>query len=218
MRAQPPTAGTNRSAFLAGGRQPSGRSRCLTRPREPRGGLPRLRRPSTAVLSAVEGGLHTTRTADDFYTAHHELGPSDILSVLSGQPYLFSSKAPITGFNEHRTSLHLTRDAGRPEAAGLLDRSPGPRRTIPYPAAMGSRHNIAILPFANRRHKCLLWRVLCGEKSPHAGEITRMPWCTWSPRFRRDAAVRGRPMGRSIRPARIYTYRRQTHPMPLLPS
>jgi len=106
-----------------------------------------------------------TVTADDFYTAHHELGHTMYYRAYSAQPYLFRDGAN-DGFHEAIGDFAAL-NAETPDylkQLGLIDAVPGPEADIPYLLRM-ALDKIAILPFAIVVDKWR-WGVFSGEITP----------------------------------------------------
>jgi peptidyl-dipeptidase A len=106
-----------------------------------------------------------TITADDFYTAHHELGHNMYQRAYAGQPFLFRGGAN-DGFHEAIGDFAglnaLTPDYLK--QIGLIETVPGPDADIPYLLKMGL-DKIAILPFALIVDKWR-WEVFSGQVTP----------------------------------------------------
>jgi peptidyl-dipeptidase A len=108
-----------------------------------------------------------TVTADDFYTAHHELGHNMYQRAYADQPYFFRGGAN-DGFHEAIGDFAglnaLT--PGYLKSLGLIDKVPGPDADIPYLLNM-ALDKVAILPFALIMDKWR-WGVFSGSiKPPH---------------------------------------------------
>jgi peptidyl-dipeptidase A len=106
-----------------------------------------------------------TVTADDFYTAHHELGHNMYQRAYQGQPYLFRNGAN-DGFHEAIGDFAglnaLTPDYLK--QLGLIDTVPGPAADIPYLLRM-SLDKVPILAFAISVDKWR-WGVFSGKIPP----------------------------------------------------
>ena len=106
-----------------------------------------------------------TVTADDFYTAHHELGHNMYQRAYQGQPYLFREGAN-DGFHEAVGDFAglnaLTPDYLK--QLGLIETVPGPEADIPYLLKM-ALDKVAILPFALLIDKWR-WSVFSGAITP----------------------------------------------------
>jgi len=108
-----------------------------------------------------------TVTADDFYTAHHELGHNMYQRAYEDQPYLFRSGAN-DGFHEAIGDFAALNAVtpGYLKSLGLIDQIPGQEADIPYLLNM-ALDKIAILPFALIMDKWR-WGVFSGAiKSAH---------------------------------------------------
>lgn len=106
-----------------------------------------------------------TVTADDFYTAHHELGHTMYTRAYAGQPFLFQSGAN-DGFHEAIGDF-AGLNALTPEylkALGIIDAVPGPEADIPYQLRM-ALDKIPILAFALIVDKWR-WAVFSGQIAP----------------------------------------------------
>jgi peptidyl-dipeptidase A len=106
-----------------------------------------------------------TVTADDFYTAHHELGHNMYQRAYAAQPYLFRDGAN-DGFHEAIGDFAAL-NAETPDylkQLGLIDAVPGPEADIPYLLRM-ALDKIAILPFAIVVDKWR-WGVFSGQITP----------------------------------------------------
>jgi len=106
-----------------------------------------------------------TVTADDFYTAHHELGHNMYQRAYAGQPYLFRDGAN-DGFHEAIGDFAglnaLTPDYLK--RLGLIDTVPGPEADIPYQLRL-ALDKIPILAFALIMDKWR-WGVFSGQITP----------------------------------------------------
>lgn len=106
-----------------------------------------------------------TVTADDFYTAHHELGHNMYQRAYQDQPYLFREGAN-DGFHEAIGDFAglnaLTPDYLK--QLGLIETVPGPEADIPYLLNM-ALDKVAILPFALIIDKWR-WGVFSGAITP----------------------------------------------------
>ncbi len=106
-----------------------------------------------------------TVTADDFYTAHHELGHNMYQRAYQHQPYLFKNGAN-DGFHEAIGDFAglnaLT--PGYLKQLGLIDRLPGPEADIPYLLRM-ALDKVPILAFAIIVDKWR-WGVFSGQITP----------------------------------------------------
>jgi len=106
-----------------------------------------------------------TVTADDFYTAHHELGHNMYQRAYQDQPYLFREGAN-DGFHEAVGDFAglnaLTPDYLK--QLGLIETVPGPEADIPYLLNM-ALDKVAILPFALIIDKWR-WGVFSGAITP----------------------------------------------------
>jgi peptidyl-dipeptidase A len=106
-----------------------------------------------------------TVTADDFYTAHHELGHNMYQRAYQDQPYLFRDGAN-DGFHEAVGDFAglnaLTPDYLK--QLGLIETVPGPEADIPYLLNM-ALDKVAILPFALIIDKWR-WGVFSGAITP----------------------------------------------------
>ena len=106
-----------------------------------------------------------TVNADDFFTAHHELGHNMYQRAYQHQPFLFKSGAN-DGFHEAIGDFAglnaLTPDYLR--QLGLIDRVPGPQADIPYLLRM-SLDKVPILAFAIAVDKWR-WGVFAGKIPP----------------------------------------------------
>jgi peptidyl-dipeptidase A len=106
-----------------------------------------------------------TVTADDFYTAHHELGHLMYQRAYASQPFLFENGAN-DGFHEAIGDFAAL-NALTPtylKDLGIIDRVPGPESDIPYLLRM-ALDKIAILPFALIMDKWR-WAVFSGQITP----------------------------------------------------
>lgn len=106
-----------------------------------------------------------TVTADDFFTAHHELGHNMYQRAYQGQPYLFRGGAN-DGFHEAIGDFAgmnaLT--PGYLQQLGLIDRVPGPEADIAYLLRL-ALDQVPFLPFALIVDKWR-WGVFSGQISP----------------------------------------------------
>ncbi|MEJ1968213.1 MAG: M2 family metallopeptidase [Rhizomicrobium sp.] len=106
-----------------------------------------------------------TVTADDFYTAHHELGHNMYQRAYAGQPFLFRNGAN-DGFHEAIGDFAglsaLTPDYLK--QLGLIDTVPGPEADIPYLLRM-ALDKVAFLPFGLIVDKWR-WDVFAGKVAP----------------------------------------------------
>jgi hypothetical protein len=106
-----------------------------------------------------------TITADDFYTAHHELGHNMYQRAYKNQPYLFRNGAN-DGFHEAIGDFAglnaLTPDYLR--QLGLIDQVPGPQSDVPYLLRM-ALDKVPFLAFALIVDKWR-WGVFCGQITP----------------------------------------------------
>ena len=106
-----------------------------------------------------------TITADDFYTAHHELGHNIYQRAYEGQPFLFKNGAN-DGFHEAIGDF-AGLNALTPEylkQLGLIDRVPGPEADIPYLLRM-ALDKVPIIAFAIIVDKWR-WGVFSGQITP----------------------------------------------------
>jgi peptidyl-dipeptidase A len=106
-----------------------------------------------------------TTTADDFYTAHHELGHTMYQRAYQTHSYLFRNGAN-DGFHEAIGDF-AGLNALTPEylhQVGLIDKVPGPESQIPYLLRM-ALDKIPILPFALVVDKWR-WGVFSGQITP----------------------------------------------------
>jgi peptidyl-dipeptidase A len=106
-----------------------------------------------------------TVTADDFYTAHHELGHNMYQRAYKDQPFLFQGGAN-DGFHEAIGDF-AGLNALTPEylkQMGLIDTVPGPEADIPYLLRM-ALDKIAFLPFGLIVDKWR-WDVFSGKTKP----------------------------------------------------
>ena len=106
-----------------------------------------------------------TATADDFYTAHHELGHNMYQRAYQDQPYLFRGGAN-DGFHEAIGDF-AGLNALTPEylkQLGLLDTVPGPEADIPYLLRV-ALDQVPMLPFALIVDKWR-WGVFSGQIKP----------------------------------------------------
>ncbi|QUD90784.1 M2 family metallopeptidase [Phenylobacterium montanum] len=106
-----------------------------------------------------------TVTADDFYTAHHELGHNMYQRAYADQPFLFKGGAN-DGFHEAIGDFAglnaLTPDYLK--QVGLIDTVPGTDADIPYLLKI-ALDKVAILPFAYLVDKWR-WEVFSGQVTP----------------------------------------------------
>ena len=106
-----------------------------------------------------------TVTADDFYTAHHELGHNMYQRAYASQPFLFENGAN-DGFHEAIGDFAglnaLT--PGYLKELGIIDQVPGPEADIPYLLRM-ALDKVAIIPFALIVDKWR-WGVFSGQITP----------------------------------------------------
>jgi peptidyl-dipeptidase A len=106
-----------------------------------------------------------TVTADDFYTAHHELGHNMYQRAYENQPYLFENGAN-DGFHEAIGDFAglnaLTPDYLK--QLGLIDQVPGPEADIPYLLRM-ALDKVPIIAFAIIVDKWR-WGVFSGQITP----------------------------------------------------
>ena len=106
-----------------------------------------------------------TVTADDFYTAHHELGHNMYQRAYNQQPFLFQGGAN-DGFHEAIGDFAglnaLTPDYLK--QLGLIETVPGPEADIPYLLRM-AMDKIAFLPFGLLVDKWR-WGVFSGQIKP----------------------------------------------------
>jgi peptidyl-dipeptidase A len=106
-----------------------------------------------------------TVTADDFYTAHHELGHNMYQRAYESQPFIFKNGAN-DGFHEAIGDFAglnaLTPDYLR--QLGLIDKVPGPEADIPYLLRM-ALDKVPILAFAIIVDKWR-WGVFSGQITP----------------------------------------------------
>jgi peptidyl-dipeptidase A len=106
-----------------------------------------------------------TVTADDFYTAHHELGHTMYQRAYENQPFLFQGGAN-DGFHE-AVGDFAGLNAVTPEylhQLGLIDQVPGPEADIPYLLRM-ALDKVPIIPFAIIMDKWR-WGVFAGQITP----------------------------------------------------
>jgi peptidyl-dipeptidase A len=106
-----------------------------------------------------------TVTADDFYTAHHELGHNMYQRAYASQPFLFENGAN-DGFHEaigDFAGLNALTPSYLKEL-GLIDQVPGPEADIPYLLRM-ALDKVAIIPFALIVDKWR-WGVFSGQITP----------------------------------------------------
>ena len=106
-----------------------------------------------------------TVTADDFYTAHHELGHNMYQRAYASQPFLFENGAN-DGFHEAIGDFAglnaLT--PGYLKELGVIDQVPGPEADIPYLLRM-ALDKVAIIPFALIVDRWR-WGVFSGQITP----------------------------------------------------
>jgi len=106
-----------------------------------------------------------TVTADDFFTAHHELGHNMYQRAYQNQPFLFRNGAN-DGFHEAIGDFAgmnaLT--PGYLKQLGLIEQVPGPEADIPYLLRL-ALDQIPFLPFALIVDKWR-WGVFSGQISP----------------------------------------------------
>jgi peptidyl-dipeptidase A len=103
--------------------------------------------------------------ADDFYTAHHELGHNVYYRAYQDQPMLFKDGAN-DGFHEAIGDF-VGLNALTPNyllQIGVIDKVPGPEADIPYLLRM-ALDKVAFLPFAYIVDKWR-WQVFAGETTP----------------------------------------------------
>ena len=106
-----------------------------------------------------------TVTADDFYTAHHELGHTMYQRAYENQSYAFRQGAN-DGFHE-AVGDFAALNAVTPDylkQLGLIEHVPGPAADIPYLLNMALT-KVAILPFALIMDKWR-WGVFSGQLTP----------------------------------------------------
>lgn len=106
-----------------------------------------------------------TVTADDFYTAHHELGHNMYQRAYQNQPFLFRNGAN-DGFHEAIGDF-AGLSALTPEylkQLGLIEQVPGPQADIPYLLLM-ALDKVPFLPFAMIVDKWR-WGVFSGQITP----------------------------------------------------
>ena len=103
--------------------------------------------------------------ADDFYTAHHELGHNMYQRAYQEQPVLFQDGAN-DGFHEAIGDFVGLSSVtpGYLREIGLIDKVPGAEADIPYLLRM-ALEKIAYLPFAYIVDKWR-WQVFAGETTP----------------------------------------------------
>jgi peptidyl-dipeptidase A len=103
--------------------------------------------------------------ADDFYTAHHELGHVVYYRAYQDQPVLFQDGAN-DGFHEAIGDFIGLSSVtpGYLREIGLIDKEPGPDADIPYLLRM-ALDKIAFLPFSYLVDKWR-WQVFAGETTP----------------------------------------------------
>jgi peptidyl-dipeptidase A len=104
-------------------------------------------------------------TAEDFYTAHHELGHNVYQRAYKDQPALFKGGAN-DGFHEaigDFVGLNAV-TPGYLREIGLIDNIPGAEADIPYLLHMALQ-KVAFLPFAMVMDKWR-WQVFAGDASP----------------------------------------------------
>lgn len=115
--------------------------------------------------SEIHLGKCLRPNADDFYTAHHELGHNYYDLAYRDQTQLFKDGAN-DGFHEaigDLVALYSVSPSYLKEI-GLVDEIPGPEADIPYLLLM-ALDNIAFLPFAYTVDKWR-WQVFDGEVTP----------------------------------------------------
>src|ERR1043166_2289974 len=103
--------------------------------------------------------------ANDFYTAHHELGHNFYQRAYQDQSVLFADGAN-DGFHEAIGDF-VALNAVTPnylQQLGLIDQVPGPEADIPYLLRM-ALDKVAFLPFAYIVDKWR-WQVFAGETTP----------------------------------------------------
>ncbi|MBV9540021.1 MAG: M2 family metallopeptidase [Alphaproteobacteria bacterium] len=104
-------------------------------------------------------------TADDFFTAHHELGHNEYQRAYNQQPYIFKGGAN-DGFHEAIGDFAglnaLTPDYLK--QMGLIDKVPGSEADIPYLLRM-ALDKVAFLPFGLRVDRWR-WGVFAGQIKP----------------------------------------------------
>ena len=106
-----------------------------------------------------------TVTADDFYTAHHELGHNMYQRAYASQPFLFENGAN-DGFHEaigDFAGLNALTPSYLKEL-GVIDQVPGPEADIPYLLRM-ALDKVAIIPFALIVDRWR-WGVFSGQITP----------------------------------------------------
>ena len=106
-----------------------------------------------------------TVTADDFYTAHHELGHTMYQRAYQNQPFLFQNGAN-DGFHEAIGDF-AGLNAVTPDylkQLGLIEQVPGPAADIPYLLRM-ALDKVPIVPFAIIMDKWR-WGVFSGRITP----------------------------------------------------
>jgi peptidyl-dipeptidase A len=106
-----------------------------------------------------------TVTADDFYTAHHELGHNMYQRAYASQPFLFENGAN-DGFHEaigDFAGLNALTPSYLKEL-GVIDQVPGPEADIPY-LLRTALDKVAIIPFALIVDKWR-WGVFSGQITP----------------------------------------------------
>jgi peptidyl-dipeptidase A len=106
-----------------------------------------------------------TVTADDFFTAHHELGHNMYQRAYQNQPFLFRNGAN-DGFHEAIGDFAGMNaiTPGYLQQIGLIDRVPGPEADIPYLLRL-ALDQVPFLPFALIVDKWR-WGVFSGQISP----------------------------------------------------
>ena len=145
--------------------------------------------------------------ADDFYTAHHELGHNMYQRAYQEQPVLFQDGAN-DGFHEaigDFVGLNAVTPSYLREI-GLIDKVPGPEADIPYLLRM-ALDKIAFLPFAFIVDKWR-WQVFAGETTP---ERYNDAWWALRTQIPGRGAARPAP-GRRLRPRREDRTSRATRP------
>jgi peptidyl-dipeptidase A len=106
-----------------------------------------------------------TVTADDFFTAHHELGHNMYQRAYQNQPFLFRNGAN-DGFHEAIGDFAAMNalTPGYLKQLGLIEQVPGPEADIPYLLRL-ALDQIPFLPFALIVDKWR-WGVFSGQISP----------------------------------------------------